>query len=140
MDESLRKLLDTIKTYNDHADETGICKAYEFAKKAHEGQMRKSGEPYIIHPVDVAMIIAEMQLDSEAIMAGLLHDTVEDVEWCTISTIEQEFGEDVAHLVDGVTKIGKIQYTTKEEQQIENLRKMLLAMKQISPLRILWQI
>ena len=128
MDEELIKLIDNVKTYNSHPDEAGIAKAYEFAKKAHEGQKRKTGEPYIIHPIDVALIIADMQLDSEAVMAGLLHDTVEDVEWCTIDTIKTEFGEDVAHLVDGVTKLGKIQYTTKEEQQIENLRKMLLAM------------
>ncbi len=130
MEEKLQELLDRIRTYNDHADVEGITKAYEFAKKAHEGQMRKSGEPYIIHPIDVALIIADMQLDSEAVMAGLLHDTVEDVSWCTLDVIKQEFGEDVARLVDGVTKLNRIQYNTKEEQQIENLRKMLLAMAQ----------
>ena len=102
-------------------------KAYALALYAHEGQMRESGEPYISHPLEVAYILADLELDTETLVSALLHDVVEDTEY-TIADIEREFGETVAVIVDGVTKLGKIQYTTAEEQQVENLRKMFLAM------------
>ena len=102
-------------------------KAYALALYAHEGQMRESGEPYISHPLEVAYILADLELDIETLVSALLHDVVEDTEY-TIADIEREFGETVAVIVDGVTKLGKIQYTTAEEQQVENLRKMFLAM------------
>lgn len=127
-DEKVKLLLDKIRSYSKNYDEDAVIRAYEFAREAHEGQHRKSGEPYVNHPIEVALIIADMQLDTESVIAGLLHDTVEDVEWCTLDTIREQFGDNVAQLVDGVTKLEKIQYSTKEEQQIENLRKMFLAM------------
>lgn len=102
-------------------------KAYNIAKNAHEGQNRASGEPYITHPLEVAYILAEIELDCETIVGALLHDVVEDTDY-TLEDIKREFGENVAIIVDGVTKLGKIQYTTAEEQQVENIRKMLLAM------------
>ena len=104
-----------------------IEKAYSVAEKAHEGQNRASGEPYISHPLEVAYILADLELDCETIVGALLHDVVEDTEY-TLDDVKKEFGESVAIIVDGVTKLGKIQYTTAEEQQVENIRKMLLAM------------
>lgn len=104
-----------------------IEKAYNFAKKAHSGQYRVSGELFIFHPLEVAMILADLRLDAATIAAGLLHDVVEDTEY-TLKDIENNFGHEIALLVDGVTKLGKLEYKTKEEQQAENLRKMFLAM------------
>ena len=104
-----------------------LDKAYELALKAHEGQMRESGEPYVSHPLEVAYILADLELDCETLVSALLHDVVEDTEY-TLDDIRKMFGDDVATIVDGVTKLGKIQYTTAEEQQVENLRKMFLAM------------
>ncbi|NLK85935.1 MAG: bifunctional (p)ppGpp synthetase/guanosine-3',5'-bis(diphosphate) 3'-pyrophosphohydrolase [Clostridiaceae bacterium] len=127
MDNRYKKLVNKINKYNPGCDTTLLDKAYGMAKKAHEGQFRESGEPYIIHPVEVAHILADLELDCTAIIAGLLHDTVEDTN-CTYEEIRELFGEDTAMLVDGVTKLDKIPYTTKEEQQAENLRKMFLAM------------
>ena len=104
-----------------------VKKAYEAAKRAHEGQFRKSGEPYFIHPLAVANILADMELDIETIAAGILHDVVEDTDY-TYEDIEKEFSQEIANLVDGVTKLGQIKYQSKEETQAENLRKMFMAM------------
>ncbi|MFR2271346.1 MAG: RelA/SpoT family protein [Clostridium sp.] len=120
-------MLDKIKKYAPNADVTPVIKAYELAKSAHAGVFRKSGEPYIIHPIAVANILADLELDMEVIAAGLLHDVVEDTPY-TYEDITELFGKDIADLVDGVTKLGKIKYQTKEESQAENLRKMFLAM------------
>jgi len=104
-----------------------IRKAYEFSQKHHAGQSRASGEPYLVHPLEVALVLAEMKMDPVAIAAGLLHDSVEDTS-VTVVDIRKEFGEQVAHIVEGVTKISAIDFATREEQQAENLRKMMLAM------------
>ncbi|HEX4485689.1 MAG TPA: bifunctional (p)ppGpp synthetase/guanosine-3',5'-bis(diphosphate) 3'-pyrophosphohydrolase, partial [Terriglobales bacterium] len=104
-----------------------VKKAYEFSLKHHTGQTRASGEPYLVHPLQVAQVLADMMMDPVAIAAGLLHDSVEDTS-VTIVDIRKEFGEQVAHIVEGVTKISKIDFATREEAQAENLRKMMLAM------------
>ena len=105
-----------------------VKKAYEFAENAHRGQVRKSGEPYFIHPVSVASILTDLMIDAPTIAAGFLHDTVEDCKDITLDTIRAEFGEEVAQLVDGVTKLDKLDFTNREEQKAESLRKMILAM------------
>ncbi len=104
-----------------------VRRAYELCKKAHSAQVRLSGEPYYTHPVAVAQILAEMGMDSETVIAGLLHDTIEDTEY-GYNDIKEMFGDDVALLVDGVTKLKKIKYVSREDQQVENLRKMFFAM------------
>jgi guanosine-3',5'-bis(diphosphate) 3'-pyrophosphohydrolase len=104
-----------------------VKKAYDYSLHFHAGQSRASGEPYLVHPLEVALVLAEMKMDPVAVAAGLLHDSVEDTS-VTIVDIRKEFGEQVAHIVEGVTKISKIDFATKEEQQAENLRKMMLAM------------
>jgi GTP diphosphokinase / guanosine-3',5'-bis(diphosphate) 3'-diphosphatase len=104
-----------------------VKKAYDYSMKNHAGQTRASGEPYLVHPLEVALVLVEMKMDSVAVAAGLLHDSVEDTS-VTIVDIRKEFGEQVAHIVEGVTKISKIDFATREEQQAENLRKMMLAM------------
>lgn len=106
-----------------------IEQAYHVAEKAHEGQVRSSGEPYFIHPIEVAFILVDLGMDTDCVCAGLLHDVVEDTE-VTLEELGRQFGEVVAALVDGVTKLGKVPLTTKEEQQAENVRKMLLAMSE----------
>ncbi|HOL91884.1 MAG TPA: bifunctional (p)ppGpp synthetase/guanosine-3',5'-bis(diphosphate) 3'-pyrophosphohydrolase [Clostridiales bacterium] len=126
-DERYGELKAKIKKYNAGCDFELLDKAYAMAKKAHEGQLRESGEPYITHPLEVAHILADLEMDCTTIIAGLLHDTVEDTN-CTFEEIKEQFGDSVAMLVDGVTKLDKIPYTTKEELQAENLRKMFLAM------------
>ncbi len=105
-----------------------IEKAYQFARAAHADQKRRSGEPYIVHPLSVAETLADLSLDATTIAAGLLHDCVEDIEDVTVETIEREFGAEVALLVDGVTKLSRLDFTSREEQQAESLRKMFLAM------------
>ena len=123
----LRKKIEAIHNENELVI---IDKAFETANSFHEGQLRRSGEPYIIHPIAVANILVDLGMDYQSIVAALLHDVVEDTDY-TIEQLTEEFGEDVAILVDGVTKLGKVQLNsreTKEEQQAENVRKMLLAM------------
>jgi len=122
------RLTDRVQKYHPSDNVEMIRKAYLYARKAHEGQLRKSGEPYIIHPLWVAIILADLELDKETIIAGILHDIVEDTG-ITEEDIAKDFGEEVALLVDGVTKLGQLNYTTdKIEMQAENLRKMFLAM------------
>jgi guanosine-3',5'-bis(diphosphate) 3'-pyrophosphohydrolase len=121
------KLLEKVKSYYSGEDIEMIKEAYAYAEEAHRGQFRNSGEPYIVHPRLVAYTLAELELDVPTIVAGLLHDVVEDTSR-TIEDIEQKFGQEVAQLVDGVTKLSRIEYRSKEEQQAENLRKMFLAM------------
>ena len=122
------ELIASVKKYHPSTDISMIQKAYEVAREAHKDQKRKSGEPYIIHPLCVAIILADLELDKETIVAGLLHDAVEDT-WMTYEEVEKEFGSEVALLVDGVTKLGQLSYSAdKVEVQAENLRKMFLAM------------
>ncbi len=123
----LSDILDKIQSYLPGADTTLVEKAYVFAAKAHAGQVRRSGEPYLSHPLAVAYTLAEMKLDLPAIATGLLHDTVEDTD-VTIEDIRKLFGESVAEIVDGVTKISNLPVRSKVHKQAENFRKMLLAM------------
>ncbi|MBV5341102.1 MAG: bifunctional (p)ppGpp synthetase/guanosine-3',5'-bis(diphosphate) 3'-pyrophosphohydrolase [Deltaproteobacteria bacterium] len=123
----LNDILDKVSAYNPTADHNLIRKAYVYCAKVHQGQTRLSGEPYIIHPMEVAGLLADLKLDVPSIVTGFLHDTIEDT-LATSEDISSMFGEEVAALVDGVTKISKINFKTKEESQAENFRKMLLAM------------
>ena len=123
MEEYVRQLLE----YNPNYDAQLLEKAYLTAEKHHEGQLRKSGEPYIIHPMAVGRILADLGMDEVTIAGGILHDIVEDTDY-TLPEVEADFGTDIANLVDGVTKLTNINYETKEEQQAENIRKMFLAM------------
>ena len=126
-EEALQEFMDYVHSYlgDDECDQ--IMKAFTLADKAHEGQFRASGEPYIMHPLAVAEILAHLQIDHITLMAALLHDVVEDTEY-TKEDIEKLFGSEVAFLVDGVTKLNQFQYETKEDRQMENYRKMILAM------------
>ena len=127
-DERFQELIRIIKQYHPSDDVSQIQRAYEVAKEAHGDQKRHSGEPYITHPVEVAIILAELEMDKETIIAGILHDVVEDTDM-TLEQVEKEFGKEVAELVDGVTKLTQIKYSAdKVEVQAENLRKMFLAM------------
>ena len=125
---NLDELIATLVKYHPEANVELVEKAYRFAEKAHAGQLRKSGEPYFVHPLTVAGILAKLMLDAPTIAAGLLHDTVEDCDDVTIEVIEQEFGQEVALLVDGVTKLKRLDFTSRVEQQAESIRKMILAM------------
>lgn len=127
MEDLLNNLIKQLSKGNTKYDYDKITLAFHTACLAHEGQKRESGEPYITHPVAVAMILSEYELDTDSIIAAILHDVIEDTE-TTYKTIKKDFGSDIAELVEGVTKLGKIPYTSKEEQQVENLRKMFLAM------------
>lgn len=131
--EKFEALLKLVRANRPSDDAEIIRKAWEFCLKHHEGQLRASGEPYVIHPLEVAHVLAEMKLDATAIAAGLLHDAVEDTPVTTEDIVEQ-FGEQVAHIVEGVTKIEKIQFANREDRQAENVRKMLLAM--VSDVRV----
>jgi GTP pyrophosphokinase len=124
---SLEALVERIRTYQPTADVDLIARAYAYSEKAHEGQRRKSGEPYFSHPASVAGIITELRLDTASVCAGLLHDVVEDT-LATVEDIDREFGQEVGFLVDGVTKLSKINFASKEDRQAENFRKMLVAM------------
>jgi GTP pyrophosphokinase len=126
-------LLQHVQANRPSEDISLIRKAWQFCVKHHEGQMRASGEPYIIHPLEVAEVLAEMKMDATAIAAGLLHDSVEDTP-ATNEEIADGFGDQVAHIVEGVTKIDKIQFANREDRQAENVRKMLLAM--VSDVRV----
>ena len=126
-EEGLAKLTEIISKSYTEEEIANVKKAYELAAKVHEGQKRLSGEPYIMHPLSVALILARLGMDDASIIAAMLHDTVEDTD-LTNDEIKKEFGDTVAELVDGVTKIGRVPLQTKEEQQAENIRKMLIAM------------
>jgi len=133
IEERFDALLRQVQANRPNDDVALIRKAWEFCVQHHKGQMRASGEPYIIHPLEVAEVLAEMKLDATAIAAGLLHDAVEDTP-ATREEIEASFGDQVAHIVEGVTKIDKIQFANREDRQAENVRKMLLAM--VSDVRV----
>src|SRR5262249_4228214 len=123
----LQDVVEKVHGYHSTADVDLVKKAYVFAAKAHDGQLRKSGDPYVVHPLGVASIIADLRLDVPSVCAGLLHDCVEDTS-ATTEELGRLFGPEIAFLVDGVTKLGKIPWNTREERQAENFRKMLLAM------------
>jgi guanosine-3',5'-bis(diphosphate) 3'-pyrophosphohydrolase len=125
--ERLQPLLKKVRGYNPKADVRELERAYRLAEEAHEGQRRLSGEEFIEHPLAVASILAELRLDSTTLVAALLHDTVEDTE-VTLSRIEQEFGDEVLRIVDGLTKLEKLEFRTRELAQAENVRKMIVAM------------
>lgn len=123
----INELVQKIKSYNKDADTDIFIKAYELARNAHEGQKRESGEDYIVHPLEVAEILIELQLDMPTITASILHDVIEDTNY-SYEDISNMFTPEIAELVDGVTKIGKIEFSSKEERQAESLRKMIIAM------------
>lgn len=123
----LDRLIDSIKKYNKNTNIELIEKAFNLAKEKHKGQVRNSGEEYIIHPVEVSIILASLEMDDETICAGLMHDVLEDTDY-TKEEMESKFGKEITALVDGVTKLKNLKYKTKEETQIENIRKMVLAM------------
>ena len=126
--ESFDHLVETVRGYNPSANFDLIRSAFEFADKAHEGQLRKDNSPFVTHPLAVAQIVAEeLHLDSESIAAALLHDTIEDTA-ATHEQIAELFSPTIANLVEGVSKLTRVHYTSKAEEQMENLRKMLLAM------------
>ena len=127
VDLSTEKFIKEMSEINPKYDDSVIVRAYEIARSLHEGQFRKSGEPYIIHPVAVAKILANFGMDNETVIAGLLHDAVEDTNY-TNEDLTRDFDEKIALLVDGVTKLGNISYDSTEAVQAENFRKMFLAM------------
>lgn len=123
------RLVKKIKSYNTHVDENLVQKAYLISKKYHHDQYRKSGEPFIVHPLEVADILADIEMDQTSIIAAILHDLVEDTEF-SLERVKKEFGKETANIIDGVTKLDKIIFHSKEEQQVENLRKMIIAMSE----------
>src|SRR5262245_41276510 len=123
----LQQLMTKVQSYNPHAELGLIERAYEFAAKSHAGHKRANGSPYLIHPLGVSMIFAELRMDSVTIGSGLLHDTVEDCG-VTVAQLREQFGEEVALIVDGVTKLGRVEFSRREERQAETFRKMMLAM------------
>jgi len=124
---NLNGLIERVRSYDSSGDVDLIRRAYEFSAVVHKGQKRLSGEPYLIHPVEVAAIITDLRLDVASVVTGLLHDTVEDT-LTTLPELEEKFGAEIAALVDGVTKISQISFSSREEKQAENFRKMILAM------------
>ena len=127
MPATLEQIEAQVRAYNPEADLSDLSATYEFAFAAHQGQMRKSGEPFVNHPLEVALILAELHLDTATLKAALLHDVVEDSD-VTLEEVREKFGNEVAELVDGVTKLGRIEFESLSEQQSNNLRKMLIAM------------
>ena len=127
VDTKFHRLLATVHENRPGDDLEIIRMAWAFCLQQHEGQKRASGEPYIVHPLEVAQVLAELKMDSTAIAAGLLHDAVEDTD-VTSAEIAKRFGDQVAHIVEGVTKLEKIKFANREDHQAENIRKMLLAM------------
>lgn len=123
----LGDITNEIRTYNPNANIDLIRQAYVFSAKVHAGQVRKSGEPYLIHPLETAFILSKMRLDEASITTGLLHDTVEDSPMTSLEEIEERFGREIAELVDGVTKISQMKFASREQQQAENFKKILLA-------------
>ena len=123
----VQELITKVQSYNPNAELGLIERAYSFAARSHAGHQRASGSPYLSHPLGVSMILADLRMDSVTIGSGLLHDTVEDCD-VTVAQLQQEFGEEVALIVDGVTKLGRIEFSRQEERQAETFRKMLLAM------------
>ena len=121
------EFLDELLKINPRYNTELIGKAFDTGERLHRGQLRKSGEPYFIHPINVALILARLGMDEETLIGGLLHDVVEDTEY-TREELVEDFNEDIALLVDGVTKLGTIKFESKEEVQAENFRKMFLAM------------
>ncbi|MDP7546864.1 MAG: HD domain-containing protein, partial [Alphaproteobacteria bacterium] len=121
------ELVERVAEYDSHVDEDLLNRAYVFSMKAHGSQMRASGDPYFSHPVEVAGILADYKLDCATIVTALLHDTVEDT-LATIEQIKDLFGEDISRLVDGVTKLAKLELQPEANQQAENFRKLVLAM------------
>jgi GTP pyrophosphokinase len=127
MSATLEQIETAVRDYNPGADVEDVTAAYEFAIEAHEGQTRKSGEPFVNHPLEVGLILAELRMDTATLKAGLLHDVVEDSD-ATLKQVRERFGDEVASLVDGVTKLGRIKFESLEEAQSQNMRKMLVAM------------
>ena len=124
----VEELIEKIRRYHPEDDMDLVRRAYAFSEQAHSAQRRKSGDPYFVHPCAVAVILADLMLDATTIAAGLLHDCVEDVESVTAQTIAELFGQDVALLVDGVTKLAKLDFSSREEQQAECRGTRVLAM------------
>ena len=124
-----RPLARALEAYADRLDIKAIRDAHELAAEAHAGQTRASGEDYVSHPTEVATILAQLKLDSDSVIAGLIHDAVEDT-WISLEDVESRFGKSVATIVDGVTKLGKVKFRSATERQVENYRKMLLSMAQ----------
>src|SRR6185295_11729638 len=123
---ALDSLVDIVRTYHPAADLDLIRKAYRYSEWAHQGQTRKSGEPYFVHPASVAGLITELRLDTASVCAGLLHDVLEDTK-VTNTDLEREFGPEVTTIVDGVTKLGKINFSSREDRQAESFGKMVVA-------------
>ena len=136
----VQPLVDCVLRYDSGANTDLIIKDFELANQAHQGQKRISGDPYITHPLEVALILADIEMDTASICAALLHDVVEDTKY-TYNDILHIFGEEIAVLVDGVTKLSRINFKSREDAQAENLRKMFLAMaRDIRVLLIKWLI
>ena len=125
---NIQQLIDIVHSYSSNADIQLLMDAYFYAQQAHDGQYRNCGKDYITHPLAVAGILAEMKMDVETIATGLLHDTLEDDPFTKYDLLVDKFGEDIAILIDGVTKIGKLKFKSKIEEETENFRKMVLAM------------
>ena len=127
----LERILEAVQSYSPDADLGIIRKAWVFGSKYHQGQKRKSGEPFFAHPLEVAHILTELKMDTETIAVAILHDTVEDTE-ATLEDIKKQFGQAVTTMVEGVTKLDKLDFRTAEEAQAENFRKLVFAMAKTS--------